>query len=65
MYAIYRYNRRAVKTLFNSYEEARQQARKLARKLIASSAYPGFFRRTPDGSQPVVSDTPYSVRKVA
>lgn len=64
MYAIYRYNRRAVKTLFNSYEEARQRARKLARKFIASTG-PGFFRRTPDGSQPVVSDTPYSVRKVA
>lgn len=65
MYAVYRNNRRAVKTLFNSYEEARQHARKLARKFANDAIFQGFYRFTPDGSQPVVSDTPYSVRKVA
>lgn len=65
MYAVYRYNRRAVKSLFPSYEKARQHARKLARKFANGAVFKGFYRFTPDGSQPVVSDTPYNVRKVA
>ena len=66
MYAIYRNSRRSGKALFNSYEEARKRARKLARKWLSEAhPYRPAITYTPDGSQPVLRETPYSVRKVA
>ena len=71
MYAVYKNNRKAVKKVFDSYEEARQQARKIARAMFNSPSNSGrnrvysFVAFTPDSSQVKPSAFGLEVRKVA
>lgn len=68
MYAVYKNNRKAVKKVFDSYEEARQQARKIARSLYTKHGgdrYYSFLAITPDSSQVNPSAFGLEVRKVA
>lgn len=67
MYAVYKNNRKAVKKVFDSYEEARQQARKIARAMMNNprERVYNFLAVTPDSSQVNPSAFGLTVRKVA